>query len=178
MPAFTLIHRLLLLTAFFLAGCLAPKASTKKPAILSGYSDTIKNGKVTDGVEFITRLANQELLHESQIRRWVDSDLRPDLLRRMRNVLLKEGNVANAKMLSLGAIEAGAHLAVSVLKPDIKTAEVLAGWPATKVRFWNTRKGVLLVHLSPTSSRTSLAGSWEGTTNPTPNSSTLQTWLT
>ncbi|SJX65739.1 uncharacterized protein SRS1_20013 [Sporisorium reilianum f. sp. reilianum] len=147
MPAFTLIYRLLLLTAFFLAGCLAPNASTRKPAKLSGCSDTIKNGKVTDRVQkFTTRLGNQELL--TGIKSGVESTLTcDDRPRRMRNVLFEEGNISNPKMLSLGAKEAGAHLAVPVLKPDIKTAEVLAGWPATKVRRWNTRKGILLMHL-------------------------------
>ncbi|TKY87962.1 hypothetical protein EX895_003058 [Sporisorium graminicola] len=148
MLASRLVSHIVLLAVLLFAGCSAPETSTKKSGFLSGYAETIKDGRVTDRVqEFITRLSSRQLLSESQIKRWVDSDARADLPARMSLSLFEHGTVTNPQMISLGRDEAGVHLAVSVVKPDLDTAAALAGEPATKAKGWDTRKGVFLLHL-------------------------------
>lgn len=137
-----------LLCSAFVLGCAAPKTSTRAVRF-RGYEAHIRQGLVPDQVrEFLTRLSDQGLLPANQIKTWLDTQALPEHQHRLLRALFRHGWKRNPDMLSLGTKDEATHLAVSVLRPDVATAAMLAGPEVTRPRGWSTRSGAVLMHLS------------------------------
>lgn len=148
MLVFPLVQNALVLFALVL-GCSAPRTSKSRSTRFRGAKATIRKGQITDQVQtFITRLSEQELFALNQVKYWIDTQAHPEYQRRLLNNLFQGGTNRSPRLLSLGTNDAGDHMAVSILKPDIETAALLAGPERRRPRGWSTRKGLMLMHLT------------------------------
>lgn len=142
------LFRLTLLLIALVLECSAPKADKSKSARSRGTKSTIGKGLVTDQVaSFLARLSGQKLLSPNQVKYWMDTQALPNHQGRLLNNLFQSGTNRSPRLLSLGTNDAGDHMAVSILKPDIETAAMLAGSEYARPKGWNTRNGVVLMLL-------------------------------
>lgn len=144
------IRSFTLLLSIFLLGSSAPRLPHHLRTLRThGFGDTIRRGQVTDKVnEFITRLSTRGFLASNQIKLWIDTETLPTHRQRLQSALFQHGLNRNPMVLSLGTNTAGARMAVSLIKPDTETAALLAGSRRPRFKGWNTRRGLVLMHLT------------------------------
>ncbi|EST07254.1 hypothetical protein PSEUBRA_003432 [Kalmanozyma brasiliensis GHG001] len=129
----------------FIWGCVAPRT---RPQKYPGSRGTVSKGRATERVqEFITRLSQQTRIPPRPYKVWLDVNGAEELEKILSDLLFDEGRNTNPKVLSLGTDNDGAHLAVSIVKPNPDAAAVLAGRLAMRSKGWETRRGLVLMHL-------------------------------